>query len=136
MTPALHDIASRADIERLVNHFYGLVREDAILRPIFEDVARVDWDHHLPKMYAFWDKLLFGTPGFQGNPMAVHVGLSTRATMGAREFDRWVALFRMSVNALFRGPVADEAMARAGRIAANMQYQIALLAFDENLERR
>ena len=45
--------------------------------------------------------------------------------MGAREFGRWIALFHSSVDALFSGPMADEARARASRIAAVMQYHIA-----------
>jgi hemoglobin len=118
------DISSRADIERLVNHFYSSVRQDQILGPIFDDIARIDWDHHLPKMYAFWDRILFGTPGFQGNPLAVHLELATKTPLGAREFSRWVSLFRTSVAALFRGPVADEAMTRAERIAGVMQHHV------------
>ena len=118
------DISSRADIERLVNHFYGRVRQDEILGPVFEGVARVDWEQHLPKMYAFWDKILFGTPGFQGNPLAVHLELAAKTPLGAREFSRWIALFQASVLALFRGPIADEATARAARIAAVMQQHV------------
>jgi hemoglobin len=125
MTQQYTDISSRADIERLVNHFYGQIRQDALLGPIFDDVARVDWERHLPKMYAFWEKVLFGVPGFQGNPLAVHLALAARTPLGAREFDRWLGLFRASVQALFRGPVADEAMERAARIAGVMQYHIA-----------
>ena len=127
MTQPFPDIASRTDIERLVNHFYGLVRQDEILGPIFNEVARVDWDRHLPKMYAFWDKVLFGVPGFQGNPLAAHLALATRTPLGAREFDRWLELFRTSVQALFRGSVADEAVERAVRIAAVMQQHLALV---------
>ena len=59
----MKDLSSRADVERLVDAFYVRVRDDRQLGPIFNDVARVDWAVHLPKMYAFWDAVLFGTPG-------------------------------------------------------------------------
>jgi hemoglobin len=118
------DITSRADIERLVNTFYERVRGDELLGPIFDTVAQVDWDAHLPKMYAFWDAVLFGTTGFKGNPMAVHRALAQKTPLTPREFERWLGIFNQSVDALFAGPMADEAKIRAVRIAATMQYHI------------
>ena len=53
--PNLVELASRADIVPLVDAFYERVREDKILSSIFTDVARVDWEVHLPKMYDFWE---------------------------------------------------------------------------------
>lgn len=57
------DLTDRADIVRLVDAFYGRVRADAILSPIFDGIARVDWTLHLPKMYDFWESVLFGRAG-------------------------------------------------------------------------
>jgi len=124
MTTALPDIDSREDVERLVDTFYDRIRTDDVLGPIFNDVARVDWAEHLPKMYAFWDAVLFGTAGFKGNPLAVHLQLAELTPLGAREFDRWLALFQANVDGLFSGPVADEAKVRAARIAVVMQQHI------------
>jgi len=124
MTTALPDIDSREDVERLVDTFYDRIRTDDVLGPIFNDVARVDWAEHLPKMYAFWDAVLFGTAGFKGNPLAVHLQLAELTPLGAREFDRWLALFQANVDGLFSGPVADEAKLRAARIAVVMQQHI------------
>jgi len=120
------DIATRADIVRLVDRFYTRVREDDLLGPIFDDVAHVDWAAHLPKMYAFWDSVLFGRPGFKGNPLAVHSALARLTPLTPREFSRWVVLFEMTVEDLFTGVVAEEAKLRAARIAETMQYRIAV----------
>ncbi|MCC6991322.1 MAG: hypothetical protein IT181_20115, partial [Acidobacteria bacterium] len=49
---------------------------------------------------------------------------ATRVPLGEREFERWLALFRATVDTLFIGPGADEAVVRAGRIAAVMQHHI------------
>jgi len=119
------DITSRGDIVRLVDDFYAEIRQDTILGPIFDDVARVDWAAHLPRMYDFWDAVLFGTPGFKGNPLAVHRALARQAPLNSTEFDRWIALFHLTVDALFAGPVADEVKRRALRVAAVMQHAIA-----------
>lgn len=124
MTPAISDIASRADIERLVDTFYTRVRADDLLAPIFDDVAKVDWAAHLPKMYAFWETVLFGAGGFKGNPLAVHRQLAFHTPMTEREFGRWVTLFHATVDELFDGPVAYEAKLRAVRVANTMLFHI------------
>jgi hemoglobin len=107
-----------------VDTFYERVRTDDILWPIFDDVARVDRAGHLPKMYAFWDAVLFGTAGFRGNPLAAHLQFAQLTPLGSREFDRWIELFHATVDARFSGPVADEAKTRASRIAIVMQHHI------------
>jgi len=125
MTGTGHDITTRADIERLVDTFYGRVRADEILAPIFDDVAHTDWARHLPKMYDFWETVLFGAPAYRGQPIGIHVELATRVAIGQREFGRWLALFVATVDAAFIGPQADEAKRRAARIAHVMQHHIA-----------
>jgi hemoglobin len=120
------DLTNRADIVRLVDAFYDRVRADAILSPIFGDIARVDWRVHLPKMYDFWESVLFGTATFKGNPLVVHRDLARRIELTSTEFDRWIELFHTSVEELFVGPFANEAKLRASRIAQVMQHHIAV----------
>jgi hemoglobin len=79
-------------------------------------------------MYAFWDSVLFGVPGFKGNPLAVHLVLAGRTPLTSHEFDRWVSVFHATVDELFVGPMATEAKQRAVRIATMMQYHIAAAA--------
>ncbi len=60
----MKDIENRTDIEVLVNAFYQKVQQDPLIGYIFTDVAKVNWKHHLPKMYEFlgndfiWSKRL------------------------------------------------------------------------------
>ena len=124
MTATGHDITTRADIERLVDTFYERVRADEILAPIFDDVAHTDWERHLPKMYDFWETVLFGAPAYRGQPIGIHLELATRVALGQREFGRWLALFADTVDAAFLGPQADETKRRAHRIANVMQHHI------------
>ncbi len=119
------DLNDRADIVRLVDAFYDRVRADAILSPIFDGIARVDWAVHLPKMYDFWESVLFGRAVFKGNPLLVHQELARRAQLTATEFNRWIQLFHSSVDDLFVGSCADEAKSKASRIALVMQHHIA-----------
>ena len=115
------DIAGRADIERLVNDFYGRVRSDELLGFIFERVAEVDWASHLPKMYDFWETVLFGTRSFRGNPLAAHARLVERTEMGRPQFQRWLELFRETVDSLFEGDRAGH-IKRSAEDMANVIY--------------
>ncbi|MEZ5319474.1 MAG: group III truncated hemoglobin [Vicinamibacterales bacterium] len=118
------DVRTRDDVIRMVDAFYARVRSDSRLGPVFDEVARVDWDAHLPKMYAFWEGALFGTPGFRGEPLAVHAALARRVPLGPDDFGRWLELFAETVDALFAGPVATSAKRRAERIADVMLERI------------
>lgn len=118
------DITNRKDIVLLVDTFYDQVRENEALNYIFNDLAKVDWESHLPRMYDFWASMLLGENGFTGNPMQKHVALSRRAPLTEKEFSEWLRLFTKTVNTLFEGPKAREAEIRAKSIAKLMLYKI------------
>ena len=101
------DITGRAEIETLVNAFYDRVRGDEVLGHIFDKVAQTNWSTHLPKMYAFWETVLFRTGGFTGNPIAAHAKLVPLTDMGRDKFDHWLQLFRATVDDLFAGEHAE-----------------------------
>ena len=115
------DITGRADVERLVNAFYGKVHQDVVLGFIFDEVAQTNWEAHLPKMYAFWETVLFGTGSYQGNPLAAHAKLVPKTAMGREQFDRWLAVFKATVDELFVGEKAGH-IKRAAEDMANVIY--------------
>ena len=106
-SPIKPDIEGRVEIEQLVNAFYERVRGDEVLAPIFNEIAGTDWVNHLPKMYSFWETVLFRTGNYRGNPLAAHARLVTLTDMGRDKFDRWLTLFISTVDALFAGERAD-----------------------------
>jgi hemoglobin len=118
------DITDRRDVACLVNVFYDRVRDDRLLGPIFDDVAHVDWATHLPRMYDFWESVLFGTSTFKGTPLVVHRALARHTPLTAEAFDRWVTLFQTTVDDLFNGTMADHAKNSAVRIAATMEQHL------------
>lgn len=105
--PPLPDIQGRDEIVQLVDRFYDVVRQDDLLGFIFDEVAGIDWDAHLPKMYAFWETVLFRSGGYKGNPLAAHAKLTPLTSMGREQFDRWLELFTATVDANFSGENAD-----------------------------
>lgn len=118
------EIESRMDIELLVNTFYEKVRANKVIGYIFNDIAKIDWKHHLPKMYSFWASILLGQHGFTGNPMQKHIQLSKQTTLTEVEFSEWILLFNETVDELFEGEKAEEAKIRAANIARLMIYKI------------
>lgn len=114
---AKNDIAFRSDIELLVNTFYEHVKADPLIGYIFNDIARVDWPKHLPVMYDFWEFLLLNGQGYRGNPIQKHFDLHDKHPLTAAHFDRWLELFRQTVDELFEGPKADDAKFRAYAIS-------------------
>jgi len=118
------DILGRSDIKMLVDAFYGRVRNDSTLAYLFDDVARVVWDRHLPRMYDFWENVIFQTGTFRGNPMVAHARLHQLSPLTTEHFDRWLGLFIATVDDYFEGVNADVAKKRASSISQVMQYKI------------
>jgi len=118
------DIETRQDVELLVNEFYNKVRADDSLNYIFDDIAKLDWETHLPRMYDFWETILFGASSYKGNPMMKHVELDKIFHLEKPHFNRWLFLWSQTLNENFKGAKADEILLRAEAIAATMQYKI------------
>jgi len=118
------DLETREDIELLVNSFYDRVQDDELIGYIFTDVAKVNWDHHLPKMYDFWETILFGRKGFKGNPMEVHFKLNKVHALEQKHFDRWKSIFFEIVDQHFAGEMALLAKQKASSIADLMLLKI------------
>lgn len=116
------DITTEDHIKSLVDSFYDRVNGDPLLSPIFNDVAHVDWQMHLPLLYQFWSTLLFRTNTYQGRPWPKHALLP----VNAEHFERWVSLFKTTVDEHFSGPKAIEAKNLAASIADTFQNRLNL----------
>lgn len=118
------DITKRRDIELLVDSFYERVKADPIIGHIFNDVAKVNWEKHLPVMYSFWENIIFQTGDYAGNPMSAHFKLHKIHPLEKPHFDRWKALFLETTDSLFSGDNAELAKQRALSIATVMEIKI------------
>lgn len=114
----------------MVRRFYQDVAQDPLLGPIFIEVAQVDWNEHLPKLAAFWNRVLLGIPGFAGNPMRAHVETHEQVPFTPAHFDRWLTLFHDTVGGGWRGPMAEQAMALARNVAQVHSQQLTGQPFD------
>jgi len=122
------DIETIADIKLLVNSFYEKVKADPVIGYIFNEVAKVDWEKHLPVMYNFWENAIFYTGGYTGNPMETHKCLNRLTPLRPEHFEQWNKLFAGTVDDLFSGEKATLAKQRALSISTVMKIKI----LDEN----
>lgn len=107
-----HDISSPLDVKTLVDSFYHDVKSDSVIGYIFNDVAQVNWESHLPKMYSFWEFALLGSATYKGNPMMKHIALNAKEMLTQEHFERWVKLWETTIDRLFKGEIANRAKAR------------------------
>ncbi len=117
---SLKPIESRADIEILVTQFYAKVRSDSLIGPVFNDVAQVDWQEHLPKITNFWCDLMLREDSYRGRPFPPHIPLNLQTA----HFERWLSLFVETVDENFMGLKADEIKQRAFGIARNFMANL------------
>jgi hemoglobin len=126
------DIATFEDIKTLVDAFYSRVNRDELLQPVFNEIAHVDWQAHLPTMYRFWDSMLLGAGSYQGAPFPKHAVLPIQQC----HFERWVTLFVETVNSNFAGPKSEEAKGRAICIADTFARRMGVLTDAAALSRQ
>ncbi|RYG44028.1 MAG: group III truncated hemoglobin, partial [Chitinophagaceae bacterium] len=98
------DIENIQDIQQLVNSFYGKIQKDLLLGDIF--AAKIsDWPKHLKKMYCFWQTVLLEQHTYHGSPFPPHATMP----LTGEHFDRWLAIWKETINLYFQGTKADEA---------------------------
>ncbi|NDP27555.1 MAG: group III truncated hemoglobin [Flavobacterium sp.] len=114
------DIKNREDIEKLVSIFYGKVKHDPAISYFFNDVAKVNWENHLPRMSDFFENILLSSGSYDGNPMMAHEELHKKSEVRGEHFQHWIVLFNITVDELFVGAKAEEIKQRAINIAAAM----------------
>lgn len=111
------DLDDPAEITEMVRRFYADVAQDDVLGPMFNDVARVDWSEHLPKLTAFWCRALLGRPGYQGNPFRAHIEVHEQRAFTRAHFERWLELFHETLDGGWAGPLVEQAKLFARKVA-------------------
>lgn len=117
------DLDDPVEVSELVRRFYADVAQDDILGPMFNDVAKVDWSEHLPKLTAFWCRALFGVSGYAGNPFRAHKEVHEQRALTAAHFRRWLELFEETIALGWTGPNADRALKLARDVAHVHSHQ-------------
>ncbi len=123
------DIQSGEGVQRMVDSFYNNARKDPLLGPIFEQVI-TDWQEHLPTMYEFWERLLFGFSDYSGNPFQKHLNLS----LEKEHFTIWIKIFTDTIDENFSGRKAEEVKRLARNIAGSFQLRMGITPENNDFE--
>lgn len=109
----MNDIQHIDDIKALVDGFYGKIRTDELLGPIFNHIIQDRWPEHFEKMVRFWQTVLLEEHTYFGAPFVPHAKLP----VGKPHFEHWVQLFDATVDELFTGEKAERAKWQGRRMA-------------------
>jgi hemoglobin len=119
----LPEVLDETMIHAVVHGFYGQIRSDDLLGPIFDNaIADADWPHHLAKMCDFWSSTLLRTGRYDGRPLPPHLAIPE---LGEQHFRRWLKLFRATVRSVCPPEVAALFMDRALRVSHSFRLAIA-----------
>jgi hemoglobin len=111
LTPSVESITL------LVHGFYGDVRRDPLLGPVFEKALHGHWDTHLQRLVDFWSTVALGARSFKGDVFGKHMALEG---VTPAHFATWVGLWQQHTNRLFAPEVARELQVAAHGIARNL----------------
>jgi hemoglobin len=122
LAPGIPAGVSEEIIHTLVHAFYGRVRRDPEIGPVFE-AAIHDWATHLDKLCAFWSSVTLMSGRYKGTPMRSHAMLPG---ISGAHFDRWLEIFRATARDECPPDAAALFIDRADRIAQSLELGIAL----------
>ncbi len=118
------DIQTREDIIILLDAFYSKVLKDETIGYIFNDVAKIHLETHMPVLYSFWESVLLGVASYKGNAMLKHIELNKKEPLTDIHFIQWKKLFFETIDELFEGKIADMAKEKTDSLQFLMQHKI------------
>lgn len=119
-------------IAAVVETFYRRIRADERLGPLF--TSRItDWDRHLGVMRTFWSAALNRTGRYAGRPFEAH---RTIDGLTLADFERWLDLFRATVQEMAGPAEAQAFITIAERMAVAMSKMLGFVARDDGQVRK
>lgn len=115
------DLAVEDSIRQLLKVFYGRVRRDALLGPVFAralGTSEAEWARHLARLADFWSSVVLRSGRYHGDPFSTHLRLPD---LEPAMFDRWLTLFGESCADVLAPEMAEAFHGRALRIARSLR---------------
>lgn len=103
-------------LDALVRTFYGRVRLDSVLGPVFE-AAVEDWEAHFEILTRFWSSVMLASGRYKGNPFGAHKPLPIEPAF----FDRWLGYWGETARELFEPELAAAFVEKAQNIAESLK---------------
>ncbi|MFZ1996839.1 MAG: group III truncated hemoglobin [Solirubrobacteraceae bacterium] len=107
--------------------FYGRALTDPVIGFIFVDVAKLDLEAHVPRIASFWETILLGAQSYGGGAFRPHAAINAQVRLRAGHFERWLWLWRTTVDELFEGERAELAKTHADRVARAFHARLRMM---------
>jgi len=115
----VHDALAEETLAPILAAFYGKVRPDPLLGPVFaEKIPDERWPHHLATIQDFWSSVLLKSGRDKGSPFGRHLGI---AGIDPAHFARWLGLFEETAAEHFPPEIAASLVERAHRIGDSLK---------------
>lgn len=113
------DNVDRGTVEQMVRAFYTKALNDKMIGPTFQkkigsDMSSPEWYEHLKTVDKFWYTTMTREHGYRGHPFPPHMFIKP---LTRKMFERWLALFKETVNEFFIPEIADAFYAKADGFA-------------------
>ena len=121
------DISSREDIHFIITEFYKKLISDSEMLPFFEEIVQQNHlEKHLEIITDFWQDILFQTNSYQNNVLQKHLDFNEKVRFKKVHFKKWLFYLQTTIDASFKGQVAQNMKDRANSIAMVMQVKFKL----------
>ena len=115
------DIENNADIERMVNLQYEKLLADSFTK---EKFVHLDLKIHLPRVYAFWQMVVFHRPDlYLGNAFEPHLKLGLQKT----DFDIWINYLFEAIDSNWEGQNSNKVKEHAVLMAQIFQSKMNII---------
>lgn len=125
MDTRVPDLDNPAAIHRMVQLFYARLLDDPVMRPVFLEVAGIHLAEHLPRIEAYWCKMLLGHCTYGRNMIRQHEEVDDQLALSDDHFRLWQSHFEQTLDAHFAGPYTDKARKIARAVLRNLSYWLA-----------
>lgn len=112
---------TEAEIGVLVETFYGRVRRDEVLGPIFHRAlgeGDAEWAAHLARLKDFWSSIARRSGRYHGDPFSAHLQLEG---LMPEMFGRWLDMFGTVCDEMFEPDIAAFFREKSERIARSLR---------------
>ena len=108
------DLDTADEIFEMVTRQYADVVQDDLLQPYFTfGPGFIDWQGHIGAVADYWCHVLLYAPSYEIDAIEIHRHLHDRDPFTPELFDRWLEIFRDTVDSGWTGPLATSAKKRA-----------------------
>lgn len=121
------DLSDKDDLYKILSDFYEALLSDETMHHFFRKFNDpVVLEHHLQDLCSFWEQSLFYTGDYKKNVMGIHQEVHEKDKMTKVHMDRWIELFKQSVDRNFKGNKAETLKNKALSIATVMRLKMDL----------